>query len=308
MEKIEMKVKILMSTYNGQQYLNEQIDSIINQTYSKFELCIRDDGSTDNTFSILSLYEKKDARISVIKGCNVGVSGSFFSLMREVCNESDIYVFSDQDDVWLPNKLQRIVDVFAQQGVINNRKAFLYCGEVIVTDSKLCITKRKIFNTKIVPSFANALIENICIGCTAAMNVELLNLIIAHIPQYTIMHDWWFYLTASCFGEVFFDNEPQIFYRQHQNNVIGGQVTQYKKFICRVRNAKRHRGQIFGQVREFAERYGEIGVDKRKALDRILKYKHDYWQTCKLVFDCEICRQNWYDDIVFRLLYVFRQI
>ena len=101
-------VAVLMSTYNGAAFLKEQLDSILNQTYSDFVLYIRDDNSTDDTFEILSNYD--DPRIRLIRGLNLGPAGSFFALLQEALKmQADYLFFSDQDDVWFPGKLERML-------------------------------------------------------------------------------------------------------------------------------------------------------------------------------------------------------
>ena len=101
------KVIVLMSTYNGEQYIKEQIESILNQTYSNMELYIRDDGSKDQTVAILKKYEQ-DGKLHFSQGKNMGFINSFFEVMR-TSGEADYYAWCDQDDVWLPEKIERAV-------------------------------------------------------------------------------------------------------------------------------------------------------------------------------------------------------
>ena len=156
------KVQILMSTYNGQTYLRKQIESILRQTYQNIELVIRDDGSKDETVSILREYEQQFKNIRVIYGKNVGVNNSFF-LLLEQCN-ADYIAFADQDDIWLPEKIQSAVEKLDKYNV----PAVYTCNKILI-DGNDYITKKN-NNRDMKPSFSNALVENICTGCTIVMN------------------------------------------------------------------------------------------------------------------------------------------
>ena len=108
---MKAKVNILLSTYNGEKYLSEQLDSLMNQTYQNMVIYVRDDGSNDKTLDILYKYQKQDGRKQMIilkedKPVNLGFMESFWILLRS-CEHADYYAFCDQDDVWLPEKVER---------------------------------------------------------------------------------------------------------------------------------------------------------------------------------------------------------
>ena len=104
------KVQILMSTYYGEKYLREQLDSIIKQTYPLINILIRDDGSSDGTLSILKEYAGKYDHVTYYEGENIGVIQSFLQLLKESDANVNYYAFADQDDVWLPEKIVRAVE------------------------------------------------------------------------------------------------------------------------------------------------------------------------------------------------------
>lgn len=306
MKKTEMnkEVFILMSTYNGQAYLEEQLESIYNQSYNVFRVYIRDDGSTDSTIAILQTYAEKYENFFWFSGKNRGTSKSVFLLMKHIEIKDGIYVFADQDDVWLPNKLQQVVKCFSKH---DTDVPLLYCGDTILVDDEMRVIKDYNLGTNIRPSFGNALIENICIGCTAAMNGELFRIIVKHIPECKIMHDWWFYLTAACYGNVFFDSDALVLYRQHRRNVIGSSATRVSQMISRIKRHGRHRGSIYRQLVEFLRIYN-LDDDNRQLLMRVINYKKSLRDTWAIITTDEIYRQKKLDNLIFKALYLLKQV
>lgn len=298
------RIIILMSTYNGEEYLSEQLKSIYAQTCKNFEIYVRDDGSQDLTKDILNQYKKQYNNFQWFSGENMGASKSFFSLMKSIPLEDAIYVFSDQDDVWLPYKLQHIYRIFETD---NNSKPLLYCGDTILTDQELHILKKENFGENIHPSFGNALVENICIGCTSAMNRCLLETLVKRIPQNEVMHDWWFYLTASCFGKVIYDKEPLLYYRQHDRNVMGSGVTKYDCILRRLRNHKNHKHQISRQAREFSDIF-QVSGENAYLIECIKQYKESLTACWSVITNKNIHRQRRMDDIMFKVLFLFKQL
>lgn len=292
-------IYILMSTYNGETYLHEQIDSILSQTNPDFKIYIRDDGSTDSTAAILEAYAKQDERISWYQGANIGASQSFFQLMNTVKDDADYYIFADQDDVWFSDKLERIVAVM---GAHDSRIPLLYCGQAVLVNSELKVLRRRAYGKKIIPSFGNALIENICIGCTSAMNTALFQIIRSHVPSFAIMHDWWFYLTASYLGSVIFDQTPLVYYRQHNKNAVGSQATKMEKLVSRIKNHG-HKGWLLRQQAAVFRQEYQVTGEKGKLLELMIHYNESLIKKISLVLCRDICRQNGMDDLVFRLLF-----
>lgn len=219
-KKRNTKLAILMSTYNGEKYLSEQIESIISQTYKNWHLYIRDDGSVDNTQAIIQEYERKDRRISFFnKGNvkNIGVVRSFMELLNGV--NADIYMFSDQDDVWLKNKIRNMLSIMLSE----NKRDFPIC---IHTDFKLVDSNLKEIGQKkrnVFCDFKELLFCNCVVGCTVMINEALKKMIDFKILNYDYiyMHDWWLALVASEFGKLIYLNKKTMLYRQHNSNVVG---------------------------------------------------------------------------------------
>ena len=227
-----MKVNILMSTYNGQQFLAEQIRSIQDQSYTDWTLFIRDDGSSDNTKEILKDFEHQDSRIHLIdndKSDNLGVIKSFHKLVNH--DRADYYFFSDQDDVWLPNKLE--LSLKEAQNYLADLPLMVYMDLKVVNQDLKIMTESMVksqshhANTELVQE----LTENTVTGGVAMINHAL-----AEMWQETddiLMHDWYLALLASAFGNLVFIDQPGELYRQHSDNVLGARTLskRFKKWI-----------------------------------------------------------------------------
>lgn len=299
------KVQILLSTYNGEKYLEEQLDSILNQDYPDITILIRDDGSTDKTIEILDQYSRKYNQIKYYKGNNIGVINSFFDLMKNADITAEYYSLSDQDDVWLSDKISRAVN---QLNLLPSNKPLLYCGRTTLVDEYLNPLRNSIKLIPQKPSFGNALIENICTGCTSVFNKELLLLVCNHIPQYTVMHDWWLYLTASAYGEVYYDENSYILYRQHQANVIGSKSNYIAEFLMRLKRFKGKQGNISRQVIEFDRLFVNNYFDKKNLLNYIKKYRKNSRIRLHILFSNKIYRHRFMDNLIFKFLFLIGSV
>ena len=220
--KLTKTIIILLSTYNGHKYVSEQIESILHQDIiadDRYDvrLLVRDDGSSDNTLEIVSGYSS-DIDISIIRGSNVGPSRSFWELIK-IAPDADYYAFCDQDDVWFPDKLSRAIKHLEE---CDNSISQLYCSAVQWTDKDLKpihVTKRKKHYT----DFAHALVYSLSQGCTFVFNYTAVQLARKYDfdREYNEYHDWLMHKIVAMMGNVFFDEKPTMYYRQHGNNVIG---------------------------------------------------------------------------------------
>jgi glycosyltransferase involved in cell wall biosynthesis len=219
------KVAVLLCTYHGQHYLAEQLDSFAAQTHKNWEVWASDDGSEDDTYAILQAYKQKWPvnRISVHNGPAEGFTANFLSLTCKASIEADYYAYSDQDDVWEADKLERAVQWLE---TIPSDTPALYCSRTRLVDSRNNeIGLSPLFSKP--PSFANALMQNIGGGNTMVFNNAARSLLReAGEDLPVIIHDWWAYMVVTgCGGQVFYDPHPSLRYRQHGNNLIGGNAT-----------------------------------------------------------------------------------
>ena len=307
-----MKLQILMSTYNGEKHIREQLESLLEQTVWKkkewqIEIVIRDDGSVDDTCKILMEYEQACEYIHVYKEKNVGVIASFFDLIRKVEKDVDYIALSDQDDVWMPDKLECAVNSLNKE---NAEMPLLYCGKPMLTDEMLNPIPSIMYGENVRPSFGNALIENICTGCTAVFNYKLAELVQFGNPEFTVMHDWWLYLLASCFGKVIIDVQPHIFYRQHGENTVGVQKNYWNECKARMHRFHSNRYNIHKQVISLKKICNMLACemslimpeDKQKLLEQILMARDHVGIRVKLVRNPCVYRQRKGDNIIFSLI------
>jgi glycosyltransferase involved in cell wall biosynthesis len=220
-------IGILMATYNGEKYLEEQIESIIRQTYENWELWIRDDGSSDKTVEIIKAYAAKDIRINFIdsEGKNLGVLGNFTKLLS-LQHSCKYFMFCDQDDIWIPQKIElSLIALNQQEKTYGENLPILVHTDLSMINCKGKTLDKSFFsNQRIYRSHSNPLheliVENYVTGCTVLFNRPLLEVAMP-LPKRAIMHDWWFALIAASTGKLVTLKEITVKYRQHDNNVVG---------------------------------------------------------------------------------------
>ena len=210
-------VAVLLSSYNGEKYINEQIQSIFRQKDVDVFLFVRDDGSTDGTISILDkLKEKYKMKIYCEK--NIGYAKSFWRLMNYADN-FDYYCFCDQDDIWLEDKLSAAINKIEQEKS-SNGEPILYTSRVIAVNNNKEIISDNVFNTcrplNVYESFQKSKFP----GCVFVFNKSAKNILIKY-NGYMESHDWAAYCIISVFGKTIYDNNSFIYYRIHENNTIG---------------------------------------------------------------------------------------
>ena len=215
------KVAILLCTYQGQDFLTEQLQSFEVQSHSSWEVWASDDGSHDGTLAILELYKNNwpEGSLNILAGPARGYVANFLSLTSNEKIQADYFAYSDQDDIWNADKIERAVNWL---NTIPSNIAALYCSRTCVVDSN----NNEIGLTPLFskcPSFANALIQNIGGGNTMIFNQAARKLISNSTENFSVVcHDWWAYMVVSgCGGEVFYDSIPTIRYRQHNENLVG---------------------------------------------------------------------------------------
>jgi rhamnosyltransferase len=218
---------ILMATYNGARYVEQQITSIQQQTLQEWTLLVRDDGSTDNTLEKVRFLAEQDRRIQILEGPGESTGGAaqnFSQLMEAgLKTQSHIFFLCDQDDVWGAGKLQRQVQAFPDLGA--EKDSLLVHSDLSVVDESLkpihpSMVAYMALDVYPAKPFNHLLSRNFVTGCATACNRRLLEEAIP-IPQQAIMHDWWLALVAAANGTISFIDEALINYRQHSTNTIG---------------------------------------------------------------------------------------
>lgn len=213
-------VAILMGTFQGARFLPEQLASIRSQTYRNWSLWVSDDGSTDATLDLVrSFGESVQPTVHVVSGPRHGFIRNFLTLVCNPAIDTAFYAFSDQDDIWHSDKLERAVAWLKEQP---SDLPALYCSRTHTVDDTGVSTGNSPLFTR-APCFSNALVQSIAGGNTMVMNRAARALLIAGGPDADIpSHDWWAYILVSgAGGLVRYDPEPRIDYRQHAGNLVG---------------------------------------------------------------------------------------
>ena len=277
-------VAILMCTYNGEKYIKEQIDSLLNQTYQNFVLFIRDDNSTDNTKEIINYYVKEyDGKVIEIVDDKIANSASknFMFLLESVykLDKFDIFIFSDQDDYWEKDKVKVTVDEYNK--IKNKDIPILIHTDLTVVDSKLNIINSSFMKYSNLSAkrnkFIHYLIQNNVTGCAMLINKSLAHLIKFDI-EYIRMHDWYFALIASAFGKVIYIDKQMVKYRQHSNNVLGAKNNRGIRWLYNLlknyKATKKSIVELFMQAESFKKSYfNTLSNKNKKTLNNFIKLK-----------------------------------
>lgn len=296
-------VCVLMSTYNGAKYLDKQIESLIKQRYAISCILIRDDGSSDETLSLIKDYEQKYDMIKLITGKNVGSTRSFLELIN-IAPSFDYYAFCDQDDIWDDDKLQIAIDnleklpsnvpnmYFSNARLVNAQGEYLYVWH-----------KQKFAKQN---KFA-ALLENKATGATMVFNKVALEYVKDRCYDGVKHHDWWMYLITKFFGNVIYDERPHINYRQHDGNVVGARK---KPFLYRlVHFIKDNSCPRLKNSRAFYREYVELlKKDDSYKIRKLITYQKSLCSKFRILTD-----SDFFDDVIDinikdRLLIIFNKL
>jgi len=301
----DKKIKVLLSTYNGANYIKEQIDSILEQTYGNIEIYVRDDGSKDHTLKILEEYEKKKL-IHLEKGQNAGFIKSFFSLVKN-CGDADYFAFCDQDDVWMKDKIERAIKILEGR---DSTKPLLYFSDYEFYDEKMNFVER-VKSYKKPPTFRNSLVDCMSLGFNSVFNRTAREKMAGNIPDHSCGHDWWTYMLCAGLGEVIYDRQSTVKYRRHGKSVSPGgmdfvkfQLWRIKKFIVNdyFKNVRL-------QLREFESLYGkELSGENQKLLGLFTGERYNLISALKKAFYMKPFRHRIFDEIAIRCMFLIGKL
>lgn len=280
------KCAVLMSTYNGEKYVTDQINSILSQKNVEIELFIRDDGSNDCTVALIEDRMNKSKCIHLYKGDNLGVTSSFKELAEIVDGldlQIDYYAFADQDDIWLDEKICSAINLLKKYA---NNQPLLYYSNLRVVDEKLKYKferfgKHYVKNTK-----KSMLAEINVLGCTCVFNKCLLRLFSAAKFENNIPHDAWIALQGMFLGKCIYDNSAYILYRQHGNNE-SGQVkkgkNKVKDYFNKLKIVKKMKGDYEQYAQNFLDNYSDI-LDKadKRMFESLVQYRSNIFIKIRL--------------------------
>lgn len=303
-----MKLVVLMSTYNGEKYIREQLDSLISQDLMPYKIIIRDDGSSDETINILEEYSSNYSFIEYYYGKNKKPAKSFWELIT-TCEEADYYALCDQDDIWFKDKLSSAVNMLEKE---DKNIPLLYCGRFILTDEKLNKLNSNISKLYSYTDFAHSLLYTTAPGCTFVFNNEARKQIVKYDmeKEYCIIHDSIIHKVVAMFGKVILDEEPHMYYRQHKNNEIGLTANKFKSFCARINHfiggkAKNTRSNL---AKSLIKVYGkDLDKEKLELLNVVANYSSNSKYKKMLLKDPRFLTGS-INDKFYKLLVVFNYI
>lgn len=299
-DNLTPEVAVLMATYNGEKFLSEQLDSILNQSYKNINLIVRDDGSTDSTYNILNNYADK---LTIIKGHNVGCKACFSEVAKYAAinySNCKYFAFSDQDDFWLQDKIKTAVKKLEHTNVED--RPLLYICPTKLVDEKLNPITHKYSKKSFRYTLEEAMMLGTCAGCTMVFNRKLLDLYVKASPDVMYLHDDWIYkVCLACNGTLIVDDQPHILYRQHGHNVLGGNQGKLKAWTRRFKMFKE------GRVRSSKAKYildiysDEISDHAKNILTDVANYTSSIKCKLHLLFSDKFRTTNRKFNLLFKI-------
>lgn len=279
------KVLVMMSTYNGERYVAEQLDSIYAQRGVNVHLLVRDDGSRDSTISILRKYLANGRKLTILQEKNIGAAYSFYELIRYAAEEMSVfeyYAFADQDDVWLDDKLLSAILLMQQS---NNQYMMAYC-DWQPTDSEL--NPIHLHQEKDLGSIGANIVSNHIAGCIQVLNRNLfvkLNSINSpeakkELGKPMFFHDSWSAAVAYALGaDILHDAHPRMYYRQHGNNVVGaGKGGVFMRLYTRSMRYLKNKGRSKSMKCEYIRLclWDDVTDENRRFIDLCANYRNSF--------------------------------
>lgn len=281
-------VCILMSTYNGEKYLEEQLESLIRQKGAEIKILIRDDGSIDGTRLILKRWQEDyPVLIELLLEENIGFAMSFTHLVQiavERYHDADFYAFCDQDDVWLPNKLAVAVGKLPKE---HSDIPITYCSNTTLVDSNLKFISKHWKSDEVCLTKERALIQSFATGCTMVFNRRAAEIYVTHTPSVIKVHDFLMYQICMFLGQVIYDRHSHILYRQHGGNQIGS-PNAWGRLKRRFEWRNRER-TLELQNYYFLETYRDLlSVEDIYIFSQIVFYRRSLFNRVALIFNHKI--------------------
>jgi len=299
-------VAICMATYNGEKYLQEQIQSILNQSYQNFHIFVRDDNSKDNTKKLLKEFEDEySEKITIIDDPSLkgGSSKKNFAVILDWVSKHysfNYFMFSDQDDYWLKDKVMLCMNAMKEEEQ-NKSQPILVHTDLKVVDQDLNVIGESFFAYRALDirctDINHLLVQNNITGCTMLWNKQL-NDLIDLTSDAVAMHDWWIALVASCFGKIVCVGTPTILYRQHGDNVVGATKVNTLGFIIKRLTGSAHVRETLhlsvNQAREFARYYqSQLASHQYEVISKFGDlYNHNKLGRMYLIFSKHYLKQG----------------
>ena len=292
------RVSVLLSTYNGEKYLKEQLEPLSEQSYTSFNIIARDDSSTDNTLKILKSYDIE----LMPESENLGATRSFSALLKySLESDSQYLMFCDQDDVWKEEKIEKtLIKMKELESKFGDIPLLVHTDLEVVDEDLRTIDKSFWHFEQINPNmnaFNRLLMQNTITGCTLMINKKLAQLAMP-IPSDAIMHDWWLGLVASQFGKIGFVDETTIKYRQHEKNSIGTNGFSVKYIVQKMIKSNPLQ-KNYQQAQAFLERYKDDLDESSVAMleEFVAIESKSFWQKRKILLKHKLLKQGFIRNV-----------
>ncbi|MBE6226873.1 MAG: glycosyltransferase family 2 protein [Bacteroidales bacterium] len=298
-----MKICILLSAYNGEKYIEEQLESLVGQQGVAADILVRDDGSSDKTHEILDKWQNKGL-LKWYRGENLGFAKSFMDLVQRA-GDYEYYAFCDQDDIWLPEKLKRAVDMLSK--IENDIK--LYCSNVYYYKNGK--TYGGIHKQAPVFDKYTSMVRNIAPGCSMVFSRRLKDILAAAPPRKLIAHDFWIFQSAMLLGEVVYDFTPTMLYRQHENNQIGQKVSRMGIWKRRIKHFlnKGRRHEREQQAKEILYCFGDIlPAESRRICSVVACYRESLKNKIDFLSDGRYTMETTLRTLYFKFMIIFNMV
>ncbi len=302
-------IAIILGYFNGSAHIKEQLNSIFEQTYANFDLYIFDDCSESHHSNFVKqLCDIGDNVFYFRNKENLGFSKNFLDGISRVKPDYEYYAFSDQDDIWFPDKLERAVTNLRKR----RDKPALYCSSTEIVDKNLNLIRKTspIFSKK--PGFGNAFLQNIGGGNTMVMNKKARDLVVKTTLRHDMpSHDWWSYILISGVGgEVVYDRDPTLKYRQHSSNLIGTNLGVLSK-INRIRNLLNgeYKSWIDRNLKAINHNIQFFSPENQKMVKAfLLLRKKPVYSRLAHFLKLGIKRQYWFENIALLIAITFKRL
>ncbi len=311
------KIQVLLATYNGYNYIVDQIDSIL-LNFKRIpnyhcEILISDDASQDSTIETIRNKFGSCDNIKILSDERKGGVKNNFSYLIKSAN-ADVVFFCDQDDFWLPNKISKFIEEFYDHNgnVIYKDMPVLVHSDLCVVDKDLTPISASMFNYQKLnpdPTFANLIVSNSVTGCVTAINRDLLEILKGSSVNNSIMHDWYIGLIAMAMGKMIYLPRSFILYRQHGNNQVGAKkigfknlmdLNKFKEILYSIRATKE-------QARLFLDDFSDVITPESKKIvsEYVSSFQKSFVFRLRLFFKGGIVKYGFVRNIVFFFMYVF---
>jgi glycosyltransferase involved in cell wall biosynthesis len=284
-------VAILLAVKDGARFLGEQLESYVRQTYTDWSLHVSDDGSKDETVAIIKDFTRRVSNLVTLRdGPCAGANSNFLSLLRDSSIKARYYAFSDQDDVWWPDKLERAL---TQLETARGDHPGLYCSrtELIDREGRLIGLSP---DFKKPPSFRNALVQSIAGGNTMVFNAPARELLKKVMDENVVLYDWMTYIAVSAAGgTIYYDRRPSVRYRQHQSNLLGANAG-FRARARRVKLLLEGQWKKWNAIQLDALEELEVTNENRKVIDSFIRARRAdrLLQRCAHLWKSGVYRQT----------------